>query len=165
MGAGGCASIPRLRGVLIISWVQTISNRRDLVAYKALCLVDRLRKAPSNRFVTRRCPTFPRADSIEERCLYVTQVRHLRKWVSFRCPGNCGKVVRLRLAPTESPHWTASTDWLGRTTVIPSIRQLNSCFCHFWVRRCRIQWCVDTSRPFPVDASRLSQDRDAGHLP
>ena len=128
-------------------WVQVISNCRNRIAYKAFCFVDQLRGVTPSRFIAKRCPTFPKSESVEEKHLYVTQVRHHRKWVSFRCPGNCGKVIRLRLASTESPHWTISTDWFGRTTVTPSIRQLNTCCCHFWVRRGCIEWCADTFQP------------------
>ena len=123
------------------------STYRDRLVYRTLSFLDRFRRRPSTRLATTRCATFPRSTSIEDNSLYLTQVGCLRKWASFRCPGNCGKIVRLRLASSETPHWTVTTDWLGRATIAPSIRQLTTCRCHFWVRRGRIQWCADTPLP------------------
>lgn len=117
---------------------------RDRLAHGALCFLDRFRRDAPIRLATVRCKEFPVSRLIAEQAIWVTQVGRVRKWASFRCPGQCGKIVRLRLASSESPHWTVTTDWLGRITVAPSIRQLTSCGCHFWVRRGRVQWCSDT---------------------
>ena len=132
-------------------WTHSLSARRDDLAYRALCFLDRFRRKAPKRLATNRCATFPRPKSIENDSLYLTQVGPLRKWVSFRCPDNCGKIVRLRLASSESPCWTVTTDWLGRATITPSIRQLTPCRCHFWVRRGCVQLCV---APPPGSARR-----------
>ena len=112
--------------------------------YRVLQLYDRLRGNTDPRLATKRCSVFPAPTAVDEPSLYITQVGELRKWASFRCPGKCGKIVRLRLASSESPHWYVATDWLGRATISPSVRQLTDCGCHFWVRRGRVQWCPDT---------------------
>ena len=134
-------------------WAHSLSTCRDRLAYRTLCCLDRFRRKKPKRLATIRCATFPRPNSIENNSLYLTQVGPLRKWVSFRCPDNCGRIVRLRLASSESPHWTVITDSLGRATISPSIRQLTTCRCHFWVRRGCIQWCVDTPVPRRTAAS------------
>lgn len=124
--------------------VERLSAWRDRTAFKLLRYGDRLRRKTLARLATKRCAIFPDSNIIEEPSLYITQVGRLRKWVSFCCPGRCGKIVRLRLASSESPHWDVATDWLGRTTISPSVRQLTDCGCHFWVRRGCVQWCSDT---------------------
>ena len=125
-------------------WTHSLSTCRDRLAYRTLYFLDRFQRKTPTRLATTRCATFPRPNSIEDSSLYLTQIGPLRKWASFRCPDNCGKIIRLRLASSESPHWTVKTDWLGRATITPSIRQLTTCRCHFWVCRGCIQWCVDT---------------------
>ena len=125
-------------------WVTALRDLRDRIAYRVLCRIDRLRRSKPFRLLTVRRATFPQVSSIADRSLYITELRQLRKWASFYCPGGCGKIVRLKLAGTASPRWTVRTDWLGRATLIPSVRQLTDCGCHFWVRKGRIDWCADT---------------------
>ena len=138
------SAVPRPRGVLAMPWTHSLSTCRDRLAYRTLCFLDRFRRKTPKRLATTRCATFPKPNSIENNYLYLTQIGPLRKWASFGCPDNCGKIVRLRLASSESPHWKVTIDWLGRATVTPSIRQLTTCSCHFWVRHGCIQWCGDT---------------------
>lgn len=69
-----------------------------------------------------------------------------KKWACMRCPGGCGGKVQLSLNESRRPHWTASIDWLGRPTLHPSVRQLNACGCHFWLRDGRVDWCADGDR-------------------
>ena len=117
---------------------------RDRLIYKLLSIFDRLRRSSPTRLATKRCAIFPNSNSVEDGSLYLTQIGRLNKWVSFRCPGMCGKIIRLRLSASETPHWTVTTDWLGRITISPSVRQTTSCRCHFWIRRNCIKWCADT---------------------
>lgn len=144
MGSERRAAVPRPGSSVTMPWTHFLSICRDTFAYRALCFLDHFRRRTPTRLTTTRCATFPRPNSVENNSLYLTQVGRLRKWASFRCPGNCGKIVRLRLASSESPHWSVTTDWLGRATITPSVRQLNACLCHFLVRRGCIQWCADT---------------------
>lgn len=137
--------------------IHGLIERRNRLAYKALRFLDRFRRRPPTRLATTLCAKFPRSESVDDNSLLITQTGRLRKWASFRCPGHCGKIVRLRLASSESPNWKVAFDWLGRATIAPSVRQLTSCGCHFWVRRGRIEWCADTplhhSPPTVADAS------------
>ena len=124
-----------------MSWLDGLIAWRDRSAYRLLCRLDRLRGSALYRLATSRCRTFLISGSVHEHSVYITEIGTLRKWASFRCPGECGRIVRLRLAPTESPHWEVNTDWLGRATITPSVRQLTECDCHFWVRRGCVHWC------------------------
>ena len=124
-------------------WFAALRDLRDQVAYRVLCQIDRLRRSNPFRLLTVRRATFPQVSSLADRSLYITELRHLQKWASFSCPGGCGKIVRLKLAGTASPRWTVRTDWLGRATLTPSVRQLTDCGCHFWVRKGCIDWCTD----------------------
>ena len=119
---------------------------RDKAAYRFLCLVDRLLRRRQLRLATVHCSKFPRDDVLADRSIYITELRHLRKWASFRCPGGCGKTVRLQLTGTSFPRWKIRTDWIGRATLCPSVRQLTTCGCHFWIRKGRVDWCLDTPR-------------------
>lgn len=121
-----------------------IRRWRDRAAYRMLCTLDRYRRDVPFRFATVRCTTFPSVTSMLDRSLYITATSHRYKWASFRCPGGCGKTVRLQLAPNASPRWSIKTDWLGRATIFPSIRQLTVCGCHFWVQDGCVDWCLDS---------------------
>ena len=127
-----------------MSFTQQVANVRNRVSFRLFKLVDELLGSNAYRYATVRCSTFPSVSSVDAGRLYITQVGRLCKWVSFRCPGLCGRVIRLRLSTSESPHWRLKTDWLGRTSVIPSVRQETECGCHFWVRKGRIEWCADS---------------------
>ena len=65
------------------------------------------------------------------------------KWTCFHCPGGCGKKVML-----QADTWHTVADWLGRPWIHPSVRQMNDCRCHFWIRRGSTYWCRDSgTRP------------------
>lgn len=127
-----------------MSWIDTLVALRDRLACYFLFQADRLRRQHRVRFATVRCSAFPEPGTVAERSIYITELRHLRKWASFRCPGGCGKIIRLQLTGTSSPRWKIQTDWLGRATLNPSVRQLTACGCHFWVRKGYVDWCLDT---------------------
>lgn len=67
-----------------------------------------------------------------------------KKWVCFRCPSNCGELILLSLNQHQHPSWRVTCDWLSRPTLNPSIRQLNDCKCHFWIKQGQTYWCQDS---------------------
>lgn len=69
------------------------------------------------------------------------------KWALFKCPCKCGHVITLSLASGRTPQWTVRSDD-GYPTLYPSVRQLNGCLSHFWIKRGRVQWCDDTGKPY-----------------
>lgn len=72
------------------------------------------------------------------------------KWAYLKCPCGCGRVTMLSLSKTKRPSWSVKTDWLGRPTVYPSIRELDGCFSHYWITKGLVQWCSDTGRPWRI---------------
>lgn len=111
------------------------------------------------RWIAERCCLIGRSELVgqvsaghpipEELCtgtLILVRDGGLDKWACFRCPGGCGEKIQLSLSQTRRPRWAARFDWLLRPTVHPSVRQLNACRCHFWVKRGRVFWCADSGR-------------------
>lgn len=86
----------------------------------------------------------PSRDHLPAGSLVVVRDGDLEKWACFRCPGGCGEKIQLSLSQTRRPQWSVRLDWLQRPTIEPSIRQLNACRCHFWVRNGQIAWCADS---------------------
>ena len=84
----------------------------------------------------------PAPAQISEECVYIVDRDGHWKWATFRCPGGCGRVIKLRLNTRRRPSWSARNDLLNRTTFTPSVRQRNACRCHFWVRRGKVEWCL-----------------------
>jgi hypothetical protein len=62
----------------------------------------------------------------------------VNKWACFHCPGGCSEIIRLSLSKNERPKWTTVPGWLKRPAVSPSVRQLNDCRCHFWIKQGRV---------------------------
>lgn len=79
----------------------------------------------------------------------------LEKAACFRCPGGCGVKIVLPLTSSKRPIWRVQLDWLRRPTVEPSVRQLNECQCHFWIRRGLVEWCSDSRRGRREPGSRV----------
>ena len=97
-------------------------------------------------FISEVVSQHPTPDSLEEGKLVIVKNGRLKKWACFRCPGGCGLKIMLSLSPNRSPRWRVKSDWLGRPSIKPSIRQLNDCGCHFWIRRGGVEWCLDSKR-------------------
>lgn len=89
-------------------------------------------------------PTHPTPEQLQPGRLIVVRDGGFEKAACFRCPGGCGEKIVLNLSPRRSPKWTVKWDGRFRATVLPSVRQLNECRCHFWIRNGEIDWCFDT---------------------
>ena len=94
----------------------------------------------------------PTPEEIAPSEIVIVGDRKYRKWACFRCPGGCGEVILLSLNTSQRPSWKVVLDWLRRPTLYPSVRQLNECNCHFWVRKGLIEWCEDSGQPYKRDA-------------
>jgi Family of unknown function (DUF6527) len=95
-------------------------------------------------FSSHTVATHPAPENIKPgQILMVGDVKY-QKWVCFQCPGGCGEKILLSLNQKRYPCWAISIDWLGRPTLDPSVRQLNECRCHFWVRQGVVEWCSDS---------------------
>lgn len=85
----------------------------------------------------------PPRDQCESEEFIVVSDGGVSKWVTFRCPGGCGERIDLSLNPHKRPHWKVTVDWWRRPTIAPSVHQLNTCGCHFWIRKGKVDWCKD----------------------
>lgn len=90
--------------------------------------------------------THPTPEEIKSGQIIVVGDVQYQKWACFRCPGGCGESILLSLNQKRHPSWKITIDWLGRPTLYPSIRQLNDCQCHFWIRQGMIEWCADSGK-------------------
>jgi hypothetical protein len=88
----------------------------------------------------------PTPDELPPGVLVVVKDGEHLKWACFRCPGGCGEKLQLSLNPRRRPRWTVGLDWLRRPNVTPSVHQLNTCRCHFWIKRGGVEWCADSGR-------------------
>lgn len=104
----------------------------------ALRLIDR------PRFRLSRQRSHPAPNQVTSESIIVIQNHSVEKTAILRCPGLCGQRILLNLNRTRFPNWRVSTDWLGRPSLNPSVRQLNDCRCHFWIVAGNVQWCDDT---------------------
>ncbi|MBW4505911.1 MAG: hypothetical protein KME64_05310 [Scytonematopsis contorta HA4267-MV1] len=103
-----------------------------------------LRYIPKPDFSSRIVPTHPAPEEIKLEHILVVGDAKFQKWACFQCPGGCGERILLPLNQKRYPCWKITIDWLGRPTLYPSVRQLNQCRCHFWVRQGVVEWCPDS---------------------
>jgi hypothetical protein len=92
-------------------------------------------------FVVKRVTVHPAPEEIRPGIMVIVGDRTRQKWVCFQCPDGCGEIIKLSLNPKQRPCWTVSIDRLDRPTISPSIRRLNACRCHFWIRQGIVHWC------------------------
>lgn len=78
--------------------------------------------------------------------IYIVGGSGYQKWALFRCPKYEDEIVQLSLMASRRPRWTVETDFIGRPTIHPSVRQLDGSLAHFWVKRGRVEWCADSGR-------------------
>lgn len=109
-------------------------------------LLVKCRLIPQPELVGRPIDCHPTPQELEPGALFIVQDNGHQKWACFRCPGGCGEKLQLSLNPSRRPKWTIALDWLSRPTVTPSVHQLNSCGCHFWIQRGAISWCIGGRR-------------------
>lgn len=109
-------------------------------------LLIRLRYIQQPDFCTKTVVIHPAPEDIEARQIIVVGDAKYQKWACFRCPGGCGENILLSLNQERHPCWKITTDWLERPTLYPSVRQLNDCQCHFWIRQGTVEWCADSGK-------------------
>jgi len=111
-----------------------------------LHLLVTLRMIPQPQLIPRFCDRHPNPKDLETGCLAIAANHSLLKNATFRCPGGCGERLLLSLNSRQQPHWELAIDWLGRPSLTPSIRQMNACRCHFWIRAGQVCWCNDMNQ-------------------
>jgi hypothetical protein len=103
------------------------------------------RLIPRPEFVCRTVHSHPSPEEIVPGEIIVVGSDDYQKWACFRCPGGCEEVILLSLRAPKHPSWRVSSDWLQRPSLYPSVRQLNECKCHFWIRKGQVSWCEDSN--------------------
>ena len=78
--------------------------------------------------------------------IYVVGGPGYHKWAYFLCPTGSGEVIQLSLQAKQRPRWEVTKDFLGRPTILPSVRQLEGSYAHFWIKGGHVIWCDDTGK-------------------
>lgn len=90
----------------------------------------------------------PKAEELQKGQLIVVGVSNqYQKWAYFKCPCGCGDQLRLNLSSKDSPSWKVDVSDDGVASIHPSVRQVNGCYSHFWLKQGSIDWCKDTGLP------------------
>ena len=106
-----------------------------------------MRRIRKPDLVAKQVAIHPAPEQIKPGLMLVVGNRNLQKWGCFQCPGGCGEIIKLSLNTKQHPCWVITIDGLERPTVSPSVRQLNACSCHFWIRQGTVEWCSDSPKP------------------
>lgn len=108
------------------------------------CVLVAMRLIQRPHFIQKVVYCHPSPNELSPGDLVIVMNGAKAKWACFLCPGGCGNRFQLSLNISARPSWRVSTDWLRRPTVYPSIRQLNACQGHFWIRSGSVEWCPDS---------------------
>jgi len=100
-----------------------------------------LRVIPKPSFSARFVTAHPSDAAVKNGQVWIVRDGKLLKWSRLRCPCGCGDVILLSLSASRSPKWQVSVDWLERPTLDPSVRRLEGCESHFWIRGGKVDWC------------------------
>jgi hypothetical protein len=84
----------------------------------------------------------PLLDSLEDNVIYVV-MKNLPRWVYLKCPCGCKEVIMLSLDRNQFPSWTVKQDKFGRATLMPSIRKLDGCKSHFFIKKGKLIWAFN----------------------
>lgn len=99
----------------------------------------------------------PKPEFLMPRMLIVIGGPGFQKWCYLQCPCGCGETIMLPLMPNQKPRWHVEIDRWTLPTVYPSVRRLDGCYSHFWIRRGTIEWCLDTGK---VPSWRIAEKQD-----
>ena len=95
----------------------------------------------------------PAQEAMQPGIIYIVGGPGYQKWAVFRCPRHKDEIIQLSLMANRRPRWTITTDFIGRPTLHPSVRQLDGSFAHFWVKRGLVEWCADSGRKITITHS------------
>ena len=106
-------------------------------------ILTRFKLIKSPDFLLNIVERHPNPDELIRGTIFIVQNGDFKKTACFLCPGECGKKIILPLIHTPKSKWKVDIDWLGRPSIDPSIRVLNACRCHYWIRKGTVNWCID----------------------
>lgn len=111
---------------------------------RAVLIWFRIIQTPS--FIAEQVSEHPNPYSIEPSLVYIIGGHQYQKWAVFKCPCGCDEITKLSLAKKRHPRWAVKIDWIGRPSVHPSVRQLDGCYSHYWIKAGDLHWCEDTGK-------------------
>lgn len=95
-------------------------------------------------FIARYVGNNPTSESIEDGEVVIVGSRSYQKWAYLKCPCGCGNTTMLSLSTKRRPSWSVHLNWMMIPTVYPSVRDVGSCYAHYWIKKGKIHWCRDT---------------------
>ena len=97
-------------------------------------------------YATETVKEFP--DTPEPKRVYLVGDKSVPWFAALLCPCGCGAFIRLSLLHNDKPRWRARRHFMGTVTLEPSIWRKEGCRSHFFVRRGRIIWALDSRAPY-----------------
>lgn len=85
-------------------------------------------------------PDNPNPDTLKKNIVYVVGEKKYVKWAYLKCPCGCNDAILLSLNRTEYPSWSIYQDNLGRASISPSIKKLDGCKSHFFIKKGKLIW-------------------------
>ncbi len=107
-------------------------------------------------FVARYADDNPAADSLSNGEIVIVGNKDYQKWAYLKCPCGCGSTTMLSLSTKRRPSWQVYMNWMMILTVYPSVRDISTCYSHYWIKRGKVYWCRDTGIPF----TEYTEDKD-----
>lgn len=102
----------------------------------------------SLNFVARYADDNPNANSLVEGEIVIVGNRDYQKWAYLKCPCGCGNTTLLSLSTKTRPSWKIYLNWMMIPTVHPSVRDVGSCYSHYWIKKGKVHWCRDTGMKY-----------------
>jgi hypothetical protein len=90
-------------------------------------------------FKSLRVEDFP--DSMKRFTIYLASGGENIRAAGLVCPCGCGEVIELNLLASVRPCWQVIEHPKGLVSLSPSVRRMNGCRSHFWIRNGQINWC------------------------
>jgi len=82
-------------------------------------------------------------DELAASTLYLVGDGPHRWAAAMICPCGCTEAIQLNLLVRVRPSWTVQEHADGTVSLSPSVWRTKGCRSHFFVRRSRIEWCLD----------------------
>ena len=82
-------------------------------------------------------------DDLDPCAVYVLGEGAYLWFVVMRCPCGCGENLYMTLLPESNPRWQLTEHTNGTISLQPSIWRKVGCRSHFFLRRGRIEWCIN----------------------
>lgn len=75
-------------------------------------------------------------------------------YATMICPCGCGDLIDLNMMEDEHPCWNLIAADGARPELHPSVRRVEGCYAHYWVRKGRVIWCADSGHQLTGSVDR-----------